>query len=168
MPDGGPPQRGAATALDQALFYAQDLARLQATPRSFLQRVQQAEGARFKILVVDDEPSIRQLLLATLDRGTYELLEASTGSEALQQARIAVPDLVLLDVKLPDSSGLAVCARLKADPLLCNIPVVLVTAAGTESDREAGLAAGAAYYVTKPFSPLQLMALIRQLLGEAA
>lgn len=78
------------------------------------------------------------------------------------------PDLILLDVNLPDISGLAVCAELKSDMILCNIPVVLITGANTDEDRAAGLAVEAAYYLTKPFSPLQLLGAVRQLLAQDA
>jgi CheY-like chemotaxis protein len=94
----------------------------------------------------------------------YDVSEAGSGTEALERIRDAAPDLVILDVHLPDVSGIEICARLKDDEALRHIPVVLLTAADHEWEQAAGLAAGAAHYITKPFSPLRLVDVVRRLL----
>lgn len=111
------------------------------------------------ILIVDDEPGIRQVVLTSirLHGSRYRTLEAATAGEALEQARSARPDLVLLDVALPDRDGFWACRQLKSDPLTAHIPVVMLTAMGLAVDRERAVAAGASGYVVKPFSPRALL-----------
>lgn len=120
-----------------------------------------------KILIVDDQPEIRELVDVTLRIGDYTLLQAVSGDQALAVARAEHPDLILLDVMMPNSSidGFEVCRQLKADPLTQNINIVMLTARGQEADQELGKQVGADDYFTKPFSPLQLMKKIEELLG---
>lgn len=119
-----------------------------------------------KILVVDDQPVIRQIARSTLQSQGYEILEASNGEDALEIARVELPDLVLLDVRMPGISGLDVCRTLKHDPGTSHIKIVMLTGELLEEDREEGLREGADEYFTKPFSPIQLLNKLRALLGQ--
>ncbi|PWH13266.1 MAG: two-component system response regulator [Ardenticatenia bacterium] len=121
-----------------------------------------------KILIVDDQPEVRELVEVTLSIGNYRILQASTGDEALALTRIERPDLVLLDVMMPNSSmdGFEVCRRIKSDPVLRETVVIMVTARGQEQDLQMGRAAGADGYFTKPFSPLELITKVEEILGE--
>ncbi len=120
-----------------------------------------------KILIVDDTAEVRELVEVTLRIGDYKILQASSGDEALKMARAEHPDLVLLDVMMPNSSvdGFEVCQQLKSDPATQNIYIVMVTARGQETDKEMGRKAHADEYFTKPFSPLKLMDKVVELLG---
>jgi len=112
-----------------------------------------------KILIVDDQAAVRELVSVTLEIGPYQILEASNGDEALQKARDERPDLILLDIQMPGGKldGLQVCRLLKGDAETRNIHIVLLTAKGQEWDKQAGQEAGADDYFVKPFSPLDLM-----------
>jgi DNA-binding response OmpR family regulator len=120
-----------------------------------------------KILIVDDQSEVRELVEVTLRIGPYEILQASSGDEALTITRSERPDLVLLDVMMPNSSvdGFDVCRQIKSDPATRNISVVMITARGQEADLEIGRQAGADDYFTKPFSPLELMNKVEEILG---
>jgi two-component system alkaline phosphatase synthesis response regulator PhoP len=122
------------------------------------------------ILIVDDEQHIRLLIEQTLedllDEGV-DLYTAADGDEAVAAIAAQRPDLVFLDVMMPGRSGLDVCRALRADPATAGAHVVLLTAKGQATDREAGLAAGANDYLTKPFDPDALLALARGVLGLA-
>lgn len=118
------------------------------------------------ILVVDDEPSIVELVRFTLEDADVRVVEASDGVEALTLARRIKPDLVLLDVQMPRLDGLEVCRQLRRDPDFACSPIIMLTAAGQQADRTRGLAAGADEYLTKPFSPLALLALVEALVPE--
>jgi CheY-like chemotaxis protein len=119
------------------------------------------------VLIADDEPAIVELVRFTLEDLPVEILEAGTGVEALKLARAQRPDLVLLDVHMPEMSGLEVCRRLREDASLAETCIVMLTAASQEADRLKGRAGGADEYLTKPFSPLRLITLVRSLLPEA-
>jgi len=116
------------------------------------------------ILVVDDEPSIVELVRFTLEDAEVRVVEASDGAEALILARRIKPDLVLLDVQMPRLDGLEVCRQLRREPAFARTPIIMLTAAGQQADRTRGLGAGE--YLTKPFSPLALLALVEALLPE--
>jgi DNA-binding response OmpR family regulator len=116
------------------------------------------------VLVVDDEPPIVELVRFTLEDDRLRVLEAGDGVAALEIARRERPDLILLDVQMPRLGGLDVCRRVRQDPLLSGTRIVMLTAADQEADRARGLAAGADEYLSKPFSPLALFALVRTLL----
>lgn len=116
------------------------------------------------ILVVDDEEDIRELVELNLRREGYMVLTSETGEQALTLTRTKTPDLVVLDLMLPGMDGLEVCKRLKTDPGLQHIPVVMLTAKGEESDIVTGLELGADDYIAKPFSGKVLVARIRRLL----
>jgi CheY-like chemotaxis protein len=113
-----------------------------------------------KVLVVDDDPVMRQVLEVTLRRGGHDVLLAVDGTEAIDRARADCPDAVLLDAMMPGLHGFEVCRQLKEDPATRGIRVVMVTARAAASDRDRGMAAGADAYVTKPFSPRELLALL--------
>jgi len=112
-----------------------------------------------KVLIVDDQPQVKELLRVTLEVINYQILFADGGYEALQLAQAEHPDVMLLDIMMPDSDidGLEVCRQLKASPFTADINVILLSAKGQREDVEAGLAAGADDYVTKPFSPVALI-----------
>jgi CheY-like chemotaxis protein len=109
------------------------------------------------VLVADDESMIRQLVRATLRGRALRVLEAATGAETLALARRERPDLVLLDVGLPELDGYAVCRALKMDPTTASIKVVMLTARAQRHDLERGAEVGADAYITKPFSPQRLL-----------
>jgi DNA-binding response OmpR family regulator len=120
------------------------------------------------VLIVDDEQHIRLLIEQTLeeleDEGV-QLLTAADGEEALEVVGIHRPELVFLDVMMPKKNGFEVCDAIKHERGLAATRVVLLTAKGQAVDREAGMAAGADRYVTKPFDPDELLAMARELLG---
>jgi two-component system OmpR family response regulator len=120
---------------------------------------------RGRILVVDDEPAITDLLATALRYTGYTVQTAATGNEALQQASRAAPDLIVLDVMLPDIDGFEVCRRLRADGDF--VPVIFLTARDAEDDRVAGFVRGGDDYVTKPFSLQELTLRINALLRRA-
>jgi two-component system phosphate regulon response regulator PhoB len=117
-----------------------------------------------KILVVDDEPDILELVRLNLAREGYEVLAASTGEQGLDLARSKLPALIILDLMLPGIDGLDVCKRLRADPKTQGISILMLTAKGEESDVVTGLEVGADDYLTKPFSGKVLVARVRNLL----
>lgn len=109
------------------------------------------------VLIVDDEADLRELVDFNLKQAGYATLHAQNGKEALEQAQKAQPRIILLDLNLPDVSGTEVCRRLKADPKTQSIPILMLTARGTETDRIVGLELGAEDYVVKPFSVRELV-----------
>jgi two-component system phosphate regulon response regulator PhoB len=119
------------------------------------------------ILVVEDEPDIRALVVHHLRREGFACRTAATGAEALREVRASLPDLVLLDVMLPEVDGLEVCRRLRADARTAAVPVIMLTARADEVDRVVGLELGADDYVAKPFSPKELVARVRAVLRRA-
>lgn len=114
-----------------------------------------------KILIVEDEDDVLELVRYNLQKDGYLTDCASTGQAALKKVKSGVPDLVLLDLMLPELDGLEVCRLLKADAQTAGIPVIMLTAKGTEADIVAGLEMGADDYITKPFSPRVLLARVR-------
>ncbi len=120
----------------------------------------------FRILVVEDEPVIRELVRSMLDDGPVEVETAGTGTEGLRRARESRFDLVLLDVVLPGMDGLTVCRMLKSDPATASVPLYMLTAKTRRSDLEAALAAGANGYIHKPFRGSELMELVERLRTE--
>jgi two-component system alkaline phosphatase synthesis response regulator PhoP len=115
---------------------------------------------RGRILVVDDEPDLLELVRHQLQKEHYEVTTALDGEVALAQARRNPPDLVVLDLMLPGIDGLEVCRRLRADPRTMHVPIVMLTAKGEESDAVIGLSQGADDYVRKPFGSKELLARI--------
>ncbi len=119
------------------------------------------------MLVVEDEPDIRALIVHHLQRDGFVCRTAATGAEALRDARASLPDLIVLDLMLPEVDGLEVCRRLRADPRTAQVPVIMLTARADEVDRIVGLELGADDYVVKPFSPKELVARVRAVLRRA-
>ncbi len=117
-----------------------------------------------RILVVDDEPDAIELIRFNLKASGYEVLTAEDGEEALAKARKFSPDMILLDVMLPEIDGLEVWKILRRDPATASLPIIMLTAKASEIDRVLGLEFGADDYVTKPFSPRELMLRVRNLL----
>src|SRR5439155_1423883 len=120
-----------------------------------------------EVLVVEDEPDIRNRIVLHLSREGFRCRTAKSGPEALREARAATPDLVILDLMLPDLDGLEVCRRLRSDAATATIPIIMLTAKADEVDRVVGLEMGADDYVVKPFSPKELIARIRAVLRRA-
>lgn len=117
------------------------------------------------ILVVDDEPSLRALISTTLADAEYRIVEAGDGNSALRLAREELPDLLLLDWMLPGRSGIEVAERLRADPATRELPILMLTAMGQQQDRARAAGLGLCGYLTKPFSPLELIDRVRAVLG---
>ncbi|ABC83773.1 response regulator [Anaeromyxobacter dehalogenans] len=120
------------------------------------------------VLLVDDERDLLSLLDFNLRASGFETLLATTGEQALSHLRRRVPDLVLLDVMLPDVSGTEVCRQIKSDPRTRHVPVVMLTAKGDEVDRVVGFELGADDYVTKPFSVRELVLRLKAVLRRSA
>ena len=121
---------------------------------------------RKKILVVDDDADIVELLSFTLKQAGFAIGTAFDGIEALRKVRSITPDLILLDLMLPKLDGLAVCEILRRNVATASIPVILLTALSGELGRLAGMDSGATDYMTKPFSPRQLVSKVETLLRE--
>ncbi len=119
-----------------------------------------------KILIAEDERDIRDLITFTLRFAGYEVVAASNGEEAVTLAQQEKPDLILMDVRMPRMTGYEACAAIKSDPALADIPVMFLSAKGQESEIQAGLSAGAAEYLLKPFAPDQLTARIQTVLAQ--
>ncbi|MEW6156484.1 MAG: response regulator transcription factor [Verrucomicrobiota bacterium] len=116
------------------------------------------------ILIVDDEPDVLDLLDFNLKTAGFQTIQASTGLEALQKARLELPQLIILDLMLPGMDGLSVCKTLRQDAQTSSIPIIMLTAKAAEIDRVVGLELGADDYVTKPFSPRELVLRVKALL----
>lgn len=121
-----------------------------------------------KILIVEDEPAIRELLALNLRHAGFETLHATDAAAARRSIDAELPDLVLLDWMLPDQSGVDVARRLRADARTRELPIIMLTARSAEADKLGGFDAGADDYVTKPFSPKELVARVRALLRRRA
>jgi CheY-like chemotaxis protein len=117
------------------------------------------------ILIADDEPSLRLLVSATIASDAYRLVEAADGDEAWELIQEHHPTVALLDIQMPGRTGLELTHAIKGDPTLADIRVILLTAQAQQRDVEAGTAAGADRYLTKPFSPLELLAALEHALG---
>lgn len=120
-----------------------------------------------RVLIVEDEPDIRDLLAFHLEREGYQVSKSRTGIDALRQISASPPDLVLLDIMLPELDGLEVCRRLRRESATAALPIVMLTAKGDEVDRVLGLELGADDYIVKPFSPKELVARVRAVLRRA-
>ena len=117
-----------------------------------------------KILIVEDEPAIQELLAFNVEQAGFQALRAEDADSAWQQIRSSAPDLILLDWMLPNTSGVILAKQLRSDAATRDIPIIMLTARGSEHDKVLGLEAGADDYMTKPFSPRELMARIRAVL----
>ena len=123
---------------------------------------------KIKILVVEDEAPIQELLQFNLERSKYRVTVVDSGEEAMGEAAKLQPDLILLDIMLPGADGLEVCKRLKSDPKTERIPIIMLTALCEEADIVTGLELGADDYITKPFSPRVLLARVKAALRRIA
>lgn len=117
-----------------------------------------------RILVVDDDKVIQQLVEVNLELEGYDVAKASDGEEALRVVKEFKPDLVVLDVMMPRMDGREVCRRIKADPASAHIPVIFLSARAQDMDVQSGLDLGASAYVTKPFDPVDLLDTVQQIL----
>jgi DNA-binding response OmpR family regulator len=117
------------------------------------------------VLIADDESSMRLLVQTTIESDSYQVLEAADGDEAWALIKRHKPSLVLLDVQMPGRTGLEILASIKRDSSLSGVRVILMTARALDADRTAGMTAGADFYLTKPFSPLELLARVQEALG---
>jgi two-component system response regulator RegX3 len=114
--------------------------------------------SKHRVLVVEDEPSLVESISFALEMEGFDVISAVTGRDGIEQARIGNPSVILLDVMLPESSGLDVCRQIRASS---DVPIIMLTARDSEADKVAGLELGADDYVTKPFSMRELMARVR-------
>ena len=119
-----------------------------------------------KILIVDDEPNLVKILESRLKSNGYEVISAFDGQQGLDRVRQDKPDLVILDLMLPQLHGYEVCKQLRADTVHKDIPIVMLTASGKAGDIQEGLNLGANAYIAKPFKPEALLGIIKALIWE--
>jgi len=124
--------------------------------------------ATAQIVIVEDEPDILEVLTYNLQREGFDVASSMDGVQGLELIQNLTPDLVLLDLMLPGLNGLEICRKLKADPSSHGIPIIMVSAKGEESDIVQGLGIGADDYISKPFSPRELMARVKAVLRRGA
>ncbi len=120
------------------------------------------------VLIADDDADIRELVAFKLGQAGYTVLAVGDGVAALEAARTASPDLVILDLMMPGLSGLDVCAELRRSPATASLPVIMLTAKAQEQDVTTGFATGADDYVVKPFSPRELVSRVQAVLARRA
>jgi len=118
------------------------------------------------ILIADDEPNLRLLVSTTLADPAMRVLEARDGGEALRMARTEMPDLLIVDWMMPQMTGIEVARHLRSDPLTAGIPIVMLTAKAQEADKELGRSVGVHAYLVKPFSPLELLQIVDDVLSR--
>jgi CheY-like chemotaxis protein len=119
-----------------------------------------------KILIVDDQSEVRRLVEITLSVENYQIIQAESGEKAIEMAREEKPDLIIMDIMMPGKiDGLEATQILKNDPETKACPIIMLTAKGQQREREDGLAAGADDYFSKPFSPLELIQKVEEVLG---
>lgn len=119
-----------------------------------------------RILIAEDEPDIRELVAFTLRFAGHEVTTTSNGEEALHQASELIPDLILMDVRMPRMTGYDACRAMKLNPTLKDIPVVFLSAKGQDAEIQSGLEAGAEDYLLKPFAPDQLTDRVKSILSK--
>jgi DNA-binding response OmpR family regulator len=116
-------------------------------------------------LLVDDEANLRILVRTTLDVAEYHIIEAVDGTSALELARLQRPDLLVLDWMMPGLNGIDVVQALRQDPVTAHIPIIMLSARGQATDQARGRSMGISAYLVKPFSPLELLRSVREILG---
>ena len=119
-----------------------------------------------RILIAEDEPDIRELVAFTLRFAGHEVTTTANGEEALHQASQLIPDIIIMDVRMPKMTGYDACRAMKADVMLKDIPVMFLSAKGQDSEIQAGLDVGAEEYLLKPFAPTQLAERVKVILGK--
>lgn len=119
-----------------------------------------------RILIAEDERDIRELIKFTLNFAGHEVIVTANGEEAYETAKIEIPDIILMDVRMPRMTGYEACKLIKADDAIKHIPVVFLSAKGQESEVQTGLEVGAAEYILKPFAPDQLTARVSSILAQ--
>jgi CheY-like chemotaxis protein len=119
-----------------------------------------------KILIADDEPDIRDLVAFTLRFAGHDVVATSNGEEALLAAPKEMPDLILMDVRMPRMTGYEACEKMKADPAIQHIPVIFLSAKGQEAEIQTGLQVGAIEYLLKPFAPDELVKRVNEILAN--
>jgi two-component system phosphate regulon response regulator PhoB len=119
-----------------------------------------------KILIADDEPSLRLLVSSTLEDERFEIIQAVDGTDALEKAQKHQPDLIILDLMMPNMSGIEVCRTIKSAPTLHIPQIIVLTAKGQEQDIKEAAKAGADRYLKKPFSPLELLTAVEEALAS--
>ena len=119
-----------------------------------------------QVLIVDDEPNILLSLEFLMQRSGFQVLTAATGAQAGEHLEASHPDIVLLDISLPDTSGFELLEEIRANPACTSLPVIMLTAHGREVEKEKGIALGANDYVTKPFSTQELVTRVQSLLAQ--
>lgn len=117
-----------------------------------------------KILIAEDERDIRDLVAFSLRYGGFEVVEAANGQEAVEQAQAVIPDLILMDVRMPKMTGYEACKQLKSMDDMKHIPVIFLSAKGQEQEIQQGIDAGAEEYILKPFAPEDLVNKVREIL----
>jgi len=118
-----------------------------------------------KILIAEDERDIRELITFTLRYAGHEVTQAANGEEALALAKQTIPELILMDVRMPKMTGYEACRHMKADDTLKNVPVIFLSAKGQETEIQTGLEVGASDYILKPFAPDQLIKRVSEILA---
>jgi CheY-like chemotaxis protein len=121
-----------------------------------------------KILIAEDERDIRDLVAFSLQFGGFQVVQAANGAEAVERAQADLPDLILMDVRMPKMTGYEACKMLKTLPVVRDIPVVFLSAKGQESEIQTGLEAGAEEYILKPFAPDELARQVKVVLDRVA
>ena len=121
-----------------------------------------------KILIAEDERDIRELVNFSLQFGGFTVVQAVNGAEAVEQAQKELPDLILMDVRMPKMTGYEACRQVKATPELRDIPVVFLSAKGQEGEIQTGIDAGAEEYILKPFAPDELVKQVQAVLDRVA
>lgn len=121
-----------------------------------------------KVLVVDDEKFVRELIKIKLGRCGLTVIEATNGLDAVEMAQSLKPDMILMDVMMPKMNGFEACEKLKSNPDTARIPIVMLTARGEQTNLEKGLALGATDYMSKPFSPQKLAELVIEILSRSS
>jgi DNA-binding response OmpR family regulator len=119
-----------------------------------------------RILIAEDEPDIRELVAFILRFAGHEVTATANGEEAVQQASLIVPDIIIMDVRMPRMTGYDACRAMKADDLLKDIPVVFLSAKGQDAEIQTGLDVGAEEYLLKPFAPDQLAERVKAILAK--
>lgn len=119
-----------------------------------------------RILVVEDQEDLRGVLRDLLTGSGYEMLEAADGQAGVEKAAAEKPDLILMDIQMPVLNGYDATRQIKADPALTSIPIIAISSFAMQGDEEKARAAGCDQYITKPYSPMQLLRLLRQQLGQ--